>query len=133
MAVGLKSISNWSNIVENYSVLDMTGFATTIRENVASSFAEDYSENLDEFISLNQVIELIEQHSLGQDDDGYHIINEEVFNDIFNDLSEWLYGVGLAKLAAKGYVECAWDNDQNEMVFWLSDKSQTSVPNKPSF
>lgn len=118
--------------MENYSVLDMPGFAETIRKNVASSFSEDYTENLDDFISLNQVIDLVQQHSLGQDDDGYHIINEEVFNDIFNDLREWLYGVGLAKLAAKGYVECAWDNDHNEMVFWLSDKSQTPLSNKPS-
>lgn len=118
--------------MENYSIVDINSFASLIRENVAKSFTEDYSENLDEFISLEQTIDLVEKHSLGQDDDGCHIINEEVFNDIFNDLREWLYGVGLSKLAAKGFVECAWDDEANEMVFWLSDKGKTSIPNKPS-
>lgn len=118
--------------MENYSIVDIDSFASLLRENVAKSFSEDYSENLDEFISIEQTIDLVEQHSLGQDDDGCHIINEEVFNDIFNDLREWLYGVGLSKLAAKGFVECAWDDECNEMVFWLSDKGNISIPNKPS-
>ena len=118
--------------MENYSIIDMNGYAIGMREGVAKSFSEDYSENLDEFISVDQVISLVEQHSLGQDEDGYHIINEEVFNDIFNDLREWMYGVGLSKLASKGYVECAWDDDANEMIFWLADKNKTSISNKPS-
>lgn len=117
--------------MENYSIVDMNGYASAMRENVAKSFSEDYSENLDEFISLEQVIGLVEQHSLGLDEESNHIINEEVFNDIFDDLREWMYSVGLSKLASKGFVECAWDNDLNEMVFWLADKNKTSIPTKP--
>lgn len=116
----------------NYSIIDMNGYASSMRESVAQSFSNDYSENLDDFISIKQVIALIEQHSLGNDDDGFHIINEEIFNDIFEDLREWMYGVALAKLAGKGFIECAWDDNANEMVFWLSDKGQTSISNKPS-
>lgn len=112
--------------MENYSIVDMNGYAKSMRQSVAESFSEDYSENLDEFISIKQVIDLVEQHSLGQDEEGYHIINEEVFNDIFDDLREWIYGVGLAKLAAKGHIECAWDDDVNEMVFWLPEKDKTT-------
>ena len=118
--------------MENYSIVDMNGYASAMRANVAKSFSEDYSENLDDFISLEQVIYLVEHHSLGLDEQGNHIINEEVFNDIFDDLREWLYGVGLAKLASQGLIECAWDDDSNEMVFWLADKNKTSISSKPS-
>lgn len=38
-----------------------------------------------------------------------------------------IYGE-LAALAAAGIVECAWDDEKNEMVFWLNqdayDKEQ---------
>lgn len=119
---------------ENYSIVDMNGYAAAMREGAAKSFlnSENYSENLDDFISIGQVIFLIKNHSLGQDNDGNYIINEVVFDDIFDELREWLYGVGLSKLASKGYVECAWDNDSNEMVFWLADKKNTPISNKPS-
>lgn len=118
--------------MENYSIVDIDNFAIMTRENVAKSFSEDYSENLDDFISIQQVIDLVEQHSLGQDDDGYEIINADIFNDIFDDLREWMYGVALAKLAGKNMIECAWDDDVNEMVFWISDKEKTKVSNKPT-
>lgn len=118
--------------MENYSIIDIDSYAEAIRENAAKSFCEDYSENLDNFITIQQVINLVKKHSLGKDEYGYYIINEEIFDDTFNDIREWLYGVGLAKLAAKGYVECAWDSKKNEMIFWLSDENNTIISTKPS-
>lgn len=118
--------------MENYSIIDIKGYAEAIRESAAKSFSEDYSENLDDFITIQQVINIVKKRSLGQDDYGYYIMNEQIFDDTFNDIREWLYGVGLAKLAAKGYVECAWDNKKNKMVFWLLDKDNTKISTKPS-
>jgi hypothetical protein len=118
--------------MEKYSIIDLQGYAVAMREGAAKSFAENYSENLDNFISINQVISLIKKHSLGLDEDDHLIITETIFDNIFNEIREWLYGVGLARLASRGYLECAWDEKTNEMVFWLSDKAQTSIPNKPS-
>lgn len=107
-----------------YSIVDLDKYAVSLRDAVAKTFKEHYSENLDEYISIPQVKGVIEGYSLGEDDDGQLLITEEVFNDIFDDVREWFYEVGLAKLAAKGVVECAWDDDSNEMVFWLPNKSQ---------
>lgn len=115
----------------NYSITDLQNYALYIRDNAASSLAENYTENLDEFISLKQVINLIKQRSLGLDDNGDIIIDSNAFDNTFDDIRIWLYGVGLAKLAAKGLVECAWDNDLNQMVFWASNSEKTSIPNKP--
>ena len=115
----------------NYSITDLQNYALYIRDNAASSLAENYTENLDEFISLNQVINLIKQRSLGLDDNGDIVIDSNAFDNTFDDIRIWLYGVGLAKLAGKGLIECAWDNDLNQMVFWASNSEKTSIPNKP--
>ena len=118
--------------MENYSVIDMDGCASALREGVAKSFTENYTENLDDLISIQQVINMIQEHSLGQDEEGFHLINEEVFDFVFNEIRIWIYEVGLAKLAAQGHVECAWDNESNDMVFWLADKNKITTNNKPT-
>lgn len=117
--------------MDNYSIIDMDGYAVAIREGAAKSFAEEYTENLDDIITINQVVKLVEEHSLGQDEDGNHIINEEVFDFLFEEVRVWIYEVGLAKLASQGYLDCAWDDESNEMVFWLADNKQTTIDNKP--
>ena len=118
--------------MESYSIIDLEGFAKSMRDGAASSFEKDYTENLDEFISIGQVINMIKQNNLGLDDEGNYLINEDIFDDVFNNIRDWLYGVGLSKLASKGFVECAWDNDSNDMVFWLANKDKTSISAKPS-
>lgn len=107
-----------------YSIIDLNGYASAIRDAAAKSFIEDYTENLDDYISIEQVKNVIIGYSLGQDDDDNYIINEEVFNDTCDDIREWIFNVGLSKLAAKGLVECAWDDVSNEMVFWANNDGQ---------
>jgi len=118
--------------MESYSIIDLEGYAKSMRDGAASSFEKDYTENLDDFISVTQVINMIKKNNLGLDDEGNYLINEEIFDDMFNQIRDWLYGVGLAKLAAKGFVDCSWDDESNEMVFWLANQDKTGIPAKPS-
>ena len=115
-----------------YAISNLDAYADEMRVAAANSISKDYSENLDDFISITQVTNLIKKNSLGMDQEGYYIINEDIFDIIFDTLRDWLYGVALAKLAAKGFVECAWDNDSNEMVFWLGNENKTKISAKPS-
>ena len=87
---------------------------------------------MDGFISVDQVINLIKKNNLGKDEENNYIINEKIFDDIFNEIREWFYSVGLSKLASAGYVDCAWDNDSNEMVFWLANEAKEKISSKPS-
>lgn len=118
--------------METYSIVDLEGYAKAMRDGAASSFEKDYTENLDDFITIKQVINLIKNNNLGLDDEGNYLINSDIFDEVFNQIREWLYGVGLSKLVSKGYVDCAWDDESNEMVFWLANKEKTSIPAKPS-
>jgi hypothetical protein len=109
-----------------YSIVDLDGYAASIRDGAGSSFVEGYTENLDEYITIEQVKNIIVGYSLGQDEDGKYLINEEVFNDTFEDVREWIFESGLSKLAVKGLVECAWDDVANEMVFWAKNDDKSS-------
>lgn len=118
--------------METYSIIDLEGYALSVREAAAGSFTEKYSENLDEFISVEQVIGLIEENSVGKDEEDNYLITEESFGELFEKIRNRLYSVGLSRLAAKGLVECAWDDETNEMIFWLSDAGATHISNRPS-
>jgi len=118
--------------METYSIIDLEGYAKAMREGAASSFEKDYTENLDDFISIQQVINLIKKNNLGKDEEDNYVINSDMFDEVFGEIRDWLYGVGLSKLAAKGFVNCAWDDEANEMVFWLANKDKTDIPTKPS-
>lgn len=108
-----------------YSIVDLDGYAASIRDGVAQSFVENYEDDLDQYITVDQVKNIIIGYSLGQDDDGNYLINADVFNDTFDDIREWFYEAGLSKLAAKGVIECAWDDSSNQMIFWVKENEQT--------
>jgi hypothetical protein len=118
--------------MESYSIVDLEGYAKAMRDGAASSFEENYTENLDDFITIPQVINMIKKNNLGLDEEGNYLINEEIFNDVFESIRNWLYEVGLCKLAAKGFVDCSWNDESNEMIFWLANKDKTNIPAKPS-
>lgn len=107
----------------SYSITDIDGFAQTIRDGAARSISENYTENLDDFISIGQIKSIVQNKSIGIDDDGLLMITEELFDEIFEYIRETIYQVGLSKLAATGQIECAWDGQKNEMVFWLASKT----------
>lgn len=105
---------------ETYSIIDLDGYADAVRTEAASDYSST-ENNLDDFISLNQVKYIVDSYSLGFDDDNYHIIDKNTHNDIVNEVADWIFNVGLAKLAASNKLECAWDTNINGMVFWLPE------------
>lgn len=118
--------------MESYSIIDLEGYAKAMRDGAASSFEKDYTENLDDFITIPQVINIIKENNLGLDEDNNYLINEDIFDDVFNIIRDRLYEVALCKLAAKGLIECAWDDESNDMIFWLGNKDKTHISAKPS-
>lgn len=106
-----------------YTITDLDELSHTIRKHAADSLAEHASKstNLDDYITVNQISDIIVSNSCGKNDEGYYIIDEDIFEDIFDDVAEMIYGVGMAKLAADNLIECAWDNKKNRMIFWVPE------------
>jgi len=112
-----------------YAIVDIEGYASEMREAAAKTISDSYEENLDDFISIDQMISLVKEKCVGFDDNDRPLLNEDANVNIYESTISWIHGVGLAKLASKGLIECAWDNDINGMVFWSNEiKSDDSKP-----
>lgn len=111
--------------MEEYAIQDIEGYASSMRSlciqnNVSGESTTEV--NADEYITLKEVMSLITQYCNELTEEGQIIVTEETHTKIFNEMSDWVYGIGLAKLASKNLVECAWDIDQNNMIFWSPGK-----------
>jgi hypothetical protein len=105
---------------EVYAIVDLDGYAREMRDAAAKSLSTHCDENLDEFISLDQMINLVKTECVGFDSNDHPLLDEDSNEKIYEHTVTWIHNVGLAKLAAKGLVECAWDEKINEMVFWAN-------------
>ena len=116
---------------EVYAITDIDGYVSQMREAAANSISEDSSnDNLDHYISLNQMVGLVKSNCLGYDENDYPILDEKTNQKIFEEASIWIHNIGLAKLAAKDLVECAWDDELNEMVFWHKEAPKNDKPKR---
>lgn len=104
---------------EVYAITNLKGYASEMREAAAKSFSDD-CEDVDSYISLDQMINLVKSECIGFDDQNRPLLNEDANEKIYESTITWINNIGLARLAADGYVECAWDDEKNEMVFWAN-------------
>lgn len=107
---------------EVYAIIDLEGYVSQMRNAAAKSISDEYTDNLDDYISIGQMINLVKSYCKGFDDNDNPLLDEETNEQIFESTAIWIHEVGLAKLAAQDLVECAWDNESNEMVFWRKEK-----------
>lgn len=115
-----------SNDEELYAITNLEGYAREMREAAANSFSESH-DDIDTYISLNQMINLVKSECVGFDDEARPLLNETANEKIYESTVTWINNVGLAKLAAEGYVECAWDSKNNEMIFWANKQLDNFV------
>lgn len=107
---------------EIHAIMNLDKYAAYIRKRAAMSFSEDYGEDLDEFITIKQTSDMIVENSMGKDEKGLYLINESSHKKLFEQIRLRIYNAGLSKLAAKDMLECAWDDNKGEMVFWAKKK-----------
>ena len=111
-----------------FAIKKLDEISDIIRDNAATSLAETYQSNqLDKFVTINQIEDLIIEHSLGTDEQGQYIINMDVFQDIFDSVRNMIYQSALSKLAASGTIESAWDSEKDKIVFWIDSKASGVV------
>lgn len=122
---------------KEYIITDTEEFVHLMRSTAASSLAEEYlgkikeysDKDLDGITTLSQVESIIAEKSIEVDEESKYIINGNIFEDIFDEVRNLIYQSAMSQLAAKGYVECAWDDEENKMVFWV-DKEKGDTYNK---
>lgn len=81
--------------------------------------AKDMGFNKKEFmrcINIHNLKQLVLQYC-NKSNDGSYIISDKETSTICNEISNWVIGVDLAKLAADDVIECYWDDVKNTMTF----------------
>ena len=116
-------------VSELYSVLDLSAYAEQMRDSAAKSIKENYAENLDDYININQVYAIIYKEAVLLDEESRCVLDEEANERIYDSIRVWIHNTSLSKLAASDLVECAWDNKLNEMVFWTKETNKTPKKN----
>lgn len=115
---------------EVYAITNLEGYATQMRDAAAKSLSENHNDNLDDYISINQIVNLVKNECVGFDDEDRPLLDEDTNEKIFENTAVWIHNVGLAKLAAQDLVECAWDDKSNEMIFWAKEKRKPNAKPK---
>jgi hypothetical protein len=103
---------------EVYCIMNLDKYADFIRKRAADDLAENNGENLDEFVTITQTIGLIRENSIGIDEQDRLMLDDKAYEELLEAVTKRIYNSGLAKLASKNLIECAWDDEKNEMVFW---------------
>ena len=115
---------------ELYAITNIQGYAVEMREAAAKSLNANSEDNLDNYISVNQMINLVKSECVGFDDNNRPLLNEDANEKIYDSTVTWIQNVGLAKLAAEDLVQCAWDSENNEMVFWANPETTKTKKKK---
>jgi hypothetical protein len=110
-----------------YAINDLEQYAIDMRIAIAHYLSPGTQEDLNEYITINQIIKVIHDHCHGYDVYNYPIINEQINEKIFDIVTVWIHNVGLSKLAGQDLLDCAWDNNLNEMIFWDKENQHTKV------
>lgn len=105
---------------DRYIVNDITHLASSIRKNTAMGIGDTENEDLDIFVTVPQVETIILENT-DTDEENNIIMDEDQYNAIFDEVTNWIINAGLAKLAAEDKIQCAWDDEQNCMVFWHNE------------
>jgi hypothetical protein len=116
---------------EIYTIINLEDYAKEMRSSAALSICKDHSENLDDYISIGQMVNLIRENCVGIDDENRPLLDEDANIKIFEETSVWIHSIGLAKLASKNLIECAWDDETNQMIFWAKEQSENTNESKP--
>ena len=118
--------------MSNYiKIRNLKLFTKSIRKNVVWVFPREYYYQIDNLISLSQTENLVRKYI----EPGYNdefIISEENYHLLCDEIKKWIYNSSLSLVSSSGTIECAWDDESNEMVFWLANKDKTEIPAKPS-
>lgn len=111
---------------EVHCIINLEKYAQYMRKNAATSFAQgqtlEESEDLEQYVTTNQACQMIEENSIGKNEEGLYLITDEGCQKLMEQLQTRIYNSGLSKLAAKNLLECSWDSKKNTMIFWSNEK-----------
>jgi hypothetical protein len=117
-----------------YIVSQNKKFCKALRRQAAKTLSSNnHKENLDQFITIEQCGQILENNCVDRDERGRFIVDEDCYVDMLIEISRQIYQSALSKLAAENIIQCAWDEKENGMVFWVvDDNGYRKIETEPS-
>ena len=111
--------------MSNYiKIRNLKLFSKSIRKNVVMVFPRKYYYQVDSFISLSQTEKLVRKYI----EPGYNdefVLSDDNYDLLCDEIKKWIYNSSLSLVASSGKIECAWDDESDEMIFWHPESNET--------
>lgn len=101
-----------------YRIVDLEGFSEVIRKEVLRTHRCEGDEG--RFLTSGQIVSFVRERF--PEEDGGTMFDEDGLKEIVDFAVGVLLGGCMSAMAASGELECAWDENQNDMVWWLPEK-----------
>ena len=98
-----------------HRIKDIKRLAKHLAKNVAVDCGFTIDE-LKQFMTVKNAINIIKEKAQ-KDENGDFLINTKILETICLEISGWLLGVNLARLASDDKLDCYWDDSKDCMVF----------------
>ena len=89
-------------------------------------------KELDNVLSYSESLIIVKQHIKKQihkkTDKVRYIMNDKMFLSIIESLNERMVSNLLSSLVNKGLVETAYDDEDNDFIFWVKDENKKENP-----
>lgn len=112
-------------MMSNYiKIRNLKLFSKSIRKNVVMVFPRRYYYEVDNFLSLSQTEQLVRKYI----EPGYNdefVLSDDNYDLLCDELKKWIYNSSLSLVASSGKIECAWDDESDEMIFWHPESNET--------
>jgi hypothetical protein len=111
---------------KTYVITNLDGYANKMIQSVLEALGEKLEDiqDHDKYITLEQMKGIINENSIGFDLEHRPFLNINSSEKIFEATVVWVKNTILARLAAKDLVECAWDDEKNDWVFWYKEDKE---------
>jgi hypothetical protein len=103
-----------------YRITNLEGFAKAVHKEATDNFGCDGER----YLTTEQVRLFVLEKS--RKEDGEIVVDDEILEEISHFANSVLVGSCLSELASAGEIECAWDDEANDMVWWLPSNNQES-------
>lgn len=101
-----------------YRIVNVDDFSEAIRKEVLKTHRCEGDES--KFLTAGQIISFVREKF--PEEDGEIVFDEGGLEEVVDFAVGVLLGGCMSEMAANGELECAWDENVNDMVWWLPEK-----------
>lgn len=103
-----------------YRIVDVQDFAEGVRKEVSKAFGlDDHDER---YVTTGQIVSFVKEKCRREEDE--YLVDEKGISEIIEFANSLAIGTCMNEMAVDGELECAWDAEKNDMIWWLADKEK---------